>query len=230
MSNDTTSLAIPPGITAQPPPGLVTAQLLARDVAEAAAGAIWPGMTEKDLARWAEETLRAGGSTGLWTMVNVGFGAGSLKCFPTEMPSDRMLWNIDCGYIDVHPVVDGWWGDCTRTFVVGDQPDYVDAKDHIQSIHDTVLAAARPGMPANELWGVFHDLVAGTEWHHLDRLGNIGHSIGQNVSYTLGYIDRHNTTPMWGGWAVEPFIGNHSYGVKVEDVIWFGTEGCTVIR
>ena len=79
-------------------------------------------MTEKDLARWAEETLRAGGSTGLWTLVNVGFGEGSLKCFPTEMPGDRMLWNIDCGFIDVHPVVDGWWGDCTRTFVVGEQP------------------------------------------------------------------------------------------------------------
>lgn len=220
----------PEGLTAAPPEGLVKAQLLARDVAEAAAEVCWPGMTEKELARWAEETLRARGSTGLWTMVNVGFGAGSLKCFPTEMPSDRMLWNLDTGYIDVHPVVDGWWGDCTRTFVIGDQPEYLQAKVDIQAIHDQVLAAAYPGMPANELWAVFNDCIAGTGWNAMDRLGNIGHSIGQNISYTQGYIDKNNTTPMWGGWAVEPFIGNHNYGVKVEDVIWFGTSECTVIR
>ncbi|MCU1699211.1 MAG: hypothetical protein JWR34_5274 [Mycobacterium sp.] len=230
MNNELSSLVVPQGLSAAPPEGLVKAQLLARDVAEAAAGAAWAGMTEKDLARWAEETLRAGGSTGLWTLVNVGFGAGSLKCFPTEMPGDRMLWNIDCGFIDVHPVVDGWWGDCTRTFVVGDQPEYLEAKDEIQTIHETVLAAAYPGMPANELWAAFHDSIAGTGWNHMDRLGNIGHSIGQNVSYTKGYIDRHNTTRMWGGWAVEPFIGNHNYGVKVEDVVWFGSEGCIIIR
>jgi Xaa-Pro aminopeptidase len=230
MNHELSSSVVPAGLSAAPPEGLVKAQLLARDVAEAAADAVWAGMTEKDLARWAEETLRAGGSTGLWTLVNVGFGAGSLKCFPTEMPGDRMLWNIDCGFIDVHPVVDGWWGDCTRTFVVGEQPEYVEAKDEIQTIHETVLAAAYPGMPANELWSAFHDSIAGTGWNHMDRLGNIGHSIGQNVSYTQGYIDRHNTTRMWGGWAVEPFIGNHNYGVKVEDVVWFGSEGCTIIR
>ena len=63
----------------------------------------------------------------------------------------------------------------------------------------------------------------------LDRLGNIGHSIGRGTSYDLGYIDRFNTTPMWEAWAVEPFFGNHLYGVKLEDVLWFGPEGCTVI-
>ncbi len=217
-------------ISPTPPAGLVTAQLLARDVAEQAAEVIWAGMTERELARWAEETMRARGSTGLWTIVNVGFGSGSLDCFPTVGPTDRMLWNIDSGFIDVHPVVDGWWGDCTRTFVMGDQPDYLEAKAEIQKIHDTVLAAAYPGMPARELWSAFNDCIVGTGWKHMDRLGNIGHSIGQNVSYTQGYIDSTNPTPMWGAWAVEPFIGNHLYGVKVEDVIWFGPDGCTVIR
>lgn len=230
MPASNASLVAPEGLSANPPAGLVRAQRLAREVAELAVDALWAGMTERELARWAEETLRARGSTGLWTPTNVGFGANSLKCFPTELPGDHMLWNIDAGFIDVHPVVDGWWGDCTRTFVVGDHPDYFEAKAEIERIHETVMAAAHPGMAANELWSAFNDCIAGTGWNHLDRLGNIGHSIGQNVSYTQGYIDRHNTTPMWGGWAVEPFVGNHLYGVKLEDVIWFGQEGCTVIR
>lgn len=60
MSKKATSLVTPRGLTAQPPEGLVKAQLLARDVAEAAESAAWAGMTERDLARWAEEALRAG--------------------------------------------------------------------------------------------------------------------------------------------------------------------------
>jgi Xaa-Pro dipeptidase len=34
---------------------------------------------------------------------------------------------------------------------------------------------------------------------------------------------------MTGAWAVEPFIGNHLYGVKREDVVWFGPTQATVI-
>ena len=220
----------PADVPVDPPEGLVRAQLMARTVAEAACDVATPGMTERELATWVETALRSAGATSLWTITNVGFGEGSLRCFPTVPPSDRQLWNIDVGHVDVHPVVDGWWGDCTRTLVVGEHPDYVEARDEIQAIHDAILEAATPGMPARQLWEVYRDALAGTDWRPLDRLGNIGHSIGRNASYTEGYIDRHNTTPMWGAWAVEPFIGNHLYGVKVEDVIWFGPDGCTVIR
>ena len=64
----------------------------------------------------------------------------------------------------------------------------------------------------------------------LDRLNNIGHSLGQGTSYDLGYLDPWNETRLHGAWAIEPFVGNHLWGVKLEDVVWFGSERCTVIR
>jgi hypothetical protein len=35
---------------------------------------------------------------------------------------------------------------------------------------------------------------------------------------------------MWGAWAVEPFLGTAGFGVKLEDVVWFGPDGCVVVR
>jgi Xaa-Pro aminopeptidase len=214
-----------------PPDGLVRAQRLAIAVAEQIAREAAPGQTEIEIRDQADKLLEASGSVEVWTPTNVGVGAGTLTCFPTDVPSDRVLWNIDLGFVDVHPTTfDGWWGDCTRSFVRGDNPGYHAALDEIRRIHEAVLAAARPGMRACELFAVFDHALQPTGFKLLDRLNNIGHSLGQHTSYDLGYLDPWNTTPLWGSWAVEPFVGNHLWGVKLEDVIWFGREECTVIR
>ena len=155
----------------------------------------------------------------------------TLCCFPTEPPTARALWSLDVGHVDIHPVTaDGWWGDCTRTLIRGDVPEHAAMHGQLAELHRLLLDSARPGMPANELYALFtaecgrYGLVA------LDRLHNIGHSLDRERSYEAGFIDAHNTVPMWGAWAVEPFAGNHLYGVKLEDVVWFGPGRCTVVR
>ena len=30
---------------------------------------------------------------------------------------------------------------------------------------------------------------------------------------------------MWGAWAIEPFVGNYLAAIKLEDVVWFGSDG-----
>lgn len=221
----------PPDLTDVPPAGLVIAQRLAVQVAEHVAAQAQAGQTEIAVRDWTEQLLEDRGSAGTWTITNVGFGAGTLSCFPTEGPSDRVLWNIDLGFVDVHPITaDGWWGDCTRSFMRGDNRGYRDAMDTIGRIHQTTLAAARPGMRACDLFFAFQEALEPTGLRLLDRLNNIGHSLGQGTSYDLGYLDPWNETRLWGAWAVEPFVGNHLWGVKQEDVIWFGDQNCTVIR
>jgi len=222
---------VKPDLTPDPPPGLVAAQRVAVGAAEHAIRTAAPGTSERELSLLAEAHARSLGATDFWTITNVGFGVGSLRCFPTEPPTDRTLWSLDVGHVDVHPVTrDGWWGDCTRTLVTGEVPEYVEMQGEMEEAHRLLLDSTRPGMPANELYGLFardcerYGLLA------LDRLHNIGHSLGRSTSYDLGYIDRHNTTPMWGAWAIEPFFGNHLYGVKLEDVVWFGSEQCRVVR
>ena len=219
------------GLTEDPPEGLVRAQRLAISVAEKIASEVAAGQTEAETRDWANALIEASGGAGIWTITNVGFGVGTLRCFPTEPPTDRPLWNIDLGTIDVHPVTpDGWWGDCTRSFMRGDNPGYRAALEEIRHIHEATLAAARPGMRACDLFAAFADALQPTGLKLLDRLNNIGHSLDQNSSYDLGYLDPWNETRLQGAWAVEPFVGNHLWGVKLEDVVWFGNERCTVIR
>jgi len=214
-----------------PPAGLVTAQMLAIEAAEAACEWARPGITEIELAKWADDYAVKAGATGVWAGTLVGFGPGTLRCFPTELPTDRPLWNLDLGHIDILPVtVDGWWGDCSRSLVRGDNPAQHALLRVVDEIHETVLAAARPGMRACDLFAVYAAACERASLLPLDRLGNVGHSIGHSTSYDDGYIDPWNETEMWGAWAIEPFVGNYIQAIKLEDVVWFGSESCTVIR
>lgn len=63
----------------------------------------------------------------------------------------------------------------------------------------------------------------------LDLLGNIGHSLTAGAAYTHGFIDAGNAAPMWGAWAIEPFAQRGEVAVKVEDVVWFGRDGCEIL-
>lgn len=213
------------------PDGLLRAQRMAIEIAERVVADAQVGETEAQVAARVDALVLELGGTGTWTPTVVGFGIGTLSCFPTDVPSDRPLWGIDLGTIDVHPITaDGWWGDCTRTLQRGDNIPQRRARETVERIHADLLDAARPGMRAHELFGLFAAALAPTGLLLLDRLQNIGHSLGRETSYDDGYIDAFNDTVMTGAWALEPFIGNHLYGVKREDVLWFGTERVTVIR
>lgn len=217
-------------LTDTPPAGLVAAQRLAIQVAEEIASNAQPGETEITIRDRADQRMLELGSTEPWTPTVVGVGIGTLSCFPTDIPSERFLWNLDLGFVDVHPTTkDGWFGDCTRSFIRGNNVPQQRALDTIEALHAGVLAAARPGMRACDWFAEFEALRAPTGLLLLDRLQNIGHSITQDSSYDEGYIDEWNETPLTGAWAVEPFIGNHLYGVKREDIVWFGPTKCTVI-
>jgi len=214
----------------EPPEGLVRAQRLAIDVAETIARQAAPGDSERLTRDRADALVLERGGTGVWTPTTVGFGVGTLSCFPTDVPSERVLWNLDLGMVDVHPVTaDGWWGDCTRSLQRGDNPGQAEALATVERIHAKLLAAASPGMRARDWFGIFRAELDKTPYVLLDRLSNIGHSLDASTSYDDGYIDAWNDTEMRGAWAVEPFIGTHLYGVKREDVVWFGPSRVTVI-
>jgi len=215
----------------EPPRGLVEAQRLAIRVAELIVKETVPGQTEKEVVVRADYLIMSLGGVGVWTPTVVGFGIGTLSCFPTDVPSDRPLWNIDLGHVDVHPItVDGWWGDCTRTLQAGDNRPQGAALATIQQVHQHVLESAYVGMRACDLFAIFAKAIAPTGYLLMDRLQNIGHSLTQNSSYDGGYLDAYNETVLEGAWAVEPFIGNHLYGVKLEDVLWFGKTKVTIVK
>src|SRR5438128_6758026 len=109
----------------KPPHGLVAVQRIAVEVAERAASEAAPGMTEIELRDLVEAWLRERGCADVWSITNVGFGARSTICFPDQPPTGNVLGARGVGHVDLHPISpDGWWGDCTRTFSLGGDPEH----------------------------------------------------------------------------------------------------------
>ncbi|MCI1674167.1 MAG: M24 family metallopeptidase [Bifidobacterium tibiigranuli] len=220
-----------PQTTNIPPRGLIEAQRIAVQAAEQTVASTCAGETEIDAFRHVETYARSLGAVDFWTPTVVGFGPGSLSCFPTDKPSDRPLWNLDIGHVDVHPITsEGWWGDCTRSIVTGEHPRHHELFKTVNDIHNEVLASLKVGMRACDAFAIFERLLKKTPYRLLDRLENIGHSLDQGDSYSAGYLNRWNENVLSGAWAFEPFIGTDLYGGKVEDVVWFGSDTCTILR
>lgn len=213
------------------PDGLVAVQRVARECVEAAAGLAEPGMTEIELRDIVERLLAERGCEELWSITNVGFGPRSTICFPDQPPTETALGPNDVGHVDVHPIsVDGWWGDCTRTFQLGSEPERARAFETLRRIHEETLARCTPGMRACDLFNGCFEAIEEAGYRLLDPWSNIGHSLKQGSAYDEKFIDATNERELWGAWAVEPFLGTEDFGVKLEDLVWFGEDGCEVLR
>jgi Xaa-Pro aminopeptidase len=214
-----------------PPPGLAAVQRIARETAEWAAGRAEPGMSEIELRDLIEEHARGLGAVDFWSITNVGFGSRSTICFPDQPPIENRLGATDVGHVDVHPIdAGGYWGDCTRTFTRGRNEEHQQAFAAVRGIHEQTLASCRPGMRAQELFAPCLQAIEQAGYRLLDPWSNIGHSLRRGSAYDEKFIDAGNERQMWGAWAVEPFLGTDAFGVKLEDVVWFGGDRCVVLR
>lgn len=219
-----------PDVSDVPPPGLVRAQSIAKGAAAAGLAIASQGVSEQDVELAVSTYLIQCGVEHVWTITNVGLGENTLVCFPTNPPTSLKAVEKDVLMVDVHPITaDGSWGDCTRCAVVGDYPEAQRALADLEKIHYEVLEKCKPGMPANELFGISHQRLIAEGYVLLDQLGNIGHSLTAGAAYLHQFIDAGNETPMWGAWAIEPFAARDGIAVKVEDLVWFGRDGCVVL-
>ncbi|WP_275785848.1 M24 family metallopeptidase [Pararhizobium gei] len=216
-----------PDVSDTPPAGLVAAQRIAKGAAAAGLAVAAQGVSEQEVELAVSAYLIENGIDHVWTITNVGLGENTLVCFPTNPPTALRAVERDVLMVDVHPITaDGSWGDCTRCAVIGDYPEAASALRDLERIHYETLEKCRPGMPANELFGISHERLTAEGYILLDQLGNIGHSLTAGAAYLHQFIDAGNDTPMWGAWAIEPFAARDGIAVKVEDLVWFGRNHC----
>lgn len=219
-----------PDVSVVPPAGLVEAQRLARGAAEAGCAAARPGVTETGIELAVSRWMSGQGVSDVWTITNVGVGPNAHTCFPTQGPGALAMADADLAMIDVHPVTaDGFWGDCTRCAIVGHHPAAQQGLADLTALYHEVMSTAASGMPAQDLFGAMHGRMESEGFTLLDTLANIGHSLAPGAAYLDGFIDASNDCPMWGAWAVEPFAERDGAAVKVEDLYWFGRDGCILI-
>jgi methionyl aminopeptidase len=138
--------------------------------------------------------------------------------------SDRELKDGDILNIDVTAIVDGWHGDTSRMYLVGDPP--LKARRLVDVTHDAMMrgiAAIKPGATTGDLG---HAIQAYAEAHSYAVVRDFcGHGVGQ-VFHDMPNI-LHYGRPGAGLafregmiFTVEPMINAGKYAVKLKSDGW----------
>jgi methionyl aminopeptidase len=170
-------------------------QALARDTLTAIRAEIRPGATEASLVTACRQLMDGAGATAYWWYGTPAYIlAGDALRASVEgdvyLPREVPLRADDMVTIDLAPEVDGYWGDCARSYFLRNG-ELVDAESAgaeqaegmatEAALHALLREAANPMMTFRELHGVIADEVARRGYENLDFLGNFGHSIGGDV-------------------------------------------------
>jgi Xaa-Pro aminopeptidase len=187
---------------------------------------ITSGRTERDVARDLENRMLDGGADGRAFETIVATGSNS--AIPHHRPTDREIAVGDLLKIDFGALYKGYHADCTRTFVVGREPEAWQ-----REIFDVVRVAQRAGR---------HALVPGAELQSIDdaarevvrRAGfgeqfthGLGHGVGLEIHEApmIGYTAEGRIgarTPV----TVEPGVYLPGRGgVRIEDTLVVGESG-----
>jgi Xaa-Pro aminopeptidase len=218
------------------------AQAVARGTLVAIQKEIKAGSTEASLASACRCLMDAAGATGYWWYTTPAYVlAGSSVRLSVEgdsyVPRDEPIGADGMITIDLHPEVDGHWGDFARTYflrdgkVVTPEAAGYEEADGIATeaaLHALIQAKARPEMTFQELHSLIERDIARRGYENLDFLGNFGHSIGADVS-TRAFLDancsqRLDTAPLM---TFEPHIAKpgRPWAFKYEEIYLFDDAG-----
>jgi methionyl aminopeptidase len=213
-------------------------QAMARDTLAAIGAFIRPGATEASLLAECRRLMDARGATGYWW-----FGVPAVILAGPRLrdsvegdvfePSDVPIAADDMVTIDLAPEIDGYWGDCARSFflkggvlVSAEEAGIAQAEGMAAeaALHAHLLTVARPEMTFRALHAAIEAEVHGLGFENLDFLANYGHNIGQDL-HARAFIDancalRLDSVPMF---TFEPHIAKagSALAFKYEEVYRF---------
>jgi methionyl aminopeptidase len=136
------------------------------------------------------------------------------------IPSEQQLNNGDIVNIDVTVIVDGWHGDSSRTFLVGNRVSF-QAKKLVEVTYEAMMRAievVRPDVPFNEIGRIIEQYV--TKHHFSVVRDYCGHGIGKVFHASpnvLHFYDKKCDLIMQKGmfFTIEPMINAGSYETRL---------------
>ena len=202
------------------------AQAITDETFRAILNFIRPGMTEREIAaRLVYELLRLGGERMAFDPI-VAAGANGSK--PHAQPGEQSAAPGMFVTMDFGCVYEGYCSDMTRTVCVG-QPtqEMEEVYQVVLEAQKAVLQKARAGLTGKYLDGLARQVMeeAGYEEYFSHSLG---HSLGLEVHESPG-LSHTSEKPLPAGMvtSVEPGIYIPGrFGVRIEDVVVLGEEGC----
>ncbi|WP_409329937.1 M24 family metallopeptidase [Trujillonella humicola] len=184
------------------------------------------GRTEAEVGADIAAAILAEGHVGVdFTIV----GSGPNGASPHHELSDRVVQAGDVVVVDIGgELATGYRSDCTRTYVVGGEPDARTAEWYavLQEAQQAASAAVRPGVAAEEVDATARRVIGDAGWgeHFIHRTG---HGIGLDT-HEAPYIVAGNDLPLVPGMAfsVEPGIYlPGSCGARIEDIVICTADG-----
>ena len=192
-------------------------------------GRIREGMTEKELAAELIYCLYKNGGEGLsFDPIVV---SGPNTSMPHGVPGDRRLQKGDFITLDFGVLYQGYCSDMTRTVALGF------ATDEMKKVYQTVLdaqlagiAISKAGVTGKAVDGAARDLIAAAGYGEYFGHG-YGHSLGLYIHEDPNCNPRNeNPIPLHAVCSAEPGIYiPGKFGVRIEDVVVFEENGCTIL-
>jgi methionyl aminopeptidase len=186
-----------------------------------------PGVTTGELdAIVRRMTLEAGG-----VPATLGYRGYTKSCCTSinhvvchGIPGDKALKDGDIVNIDVTPILDGWHGDTSRMYFVGDVP--LKARKLVDVTHECLMLGLEQAIPGNHLGDVAHAIQSHAEKHRYGVVRDFcGHGLGRlfHDSPEVIHAGRPGTGPeLKPGmfFTVEPMINIGRPDVKLLDDGW----------
>ena len=140
------------------------------------------------------------------------------------IPGDRVLKDGDVVNVDVTPVLDGWHGDSSRMYLVGDVP--LKARRLVEVTYECLMLGIEQARPGNHLGDVAHAIQTHAERNRYSVVRDFcGHGLGRlfHDSPEVVHAGRPGTGPeLKPGmfFTVEPMINTGRADVKLLDDGW----------
>lgn len=190
-----------------------------------------PGTTEREMVNTFREVVIASGvcTPSSWSMFSTGESGSRLT-----IPGDAVIQKGDVVKFDagVGAEFDFYLTDTSRSWVMeGADPALYKLKDRLYEGQRRMIAAAKPGLPINELYHIAYDYVK--EAYPSYRRGHQGHSISLGpATAEAPYINPTTTRPLEAGmvmaFEVPCYIGGVQ-GFNIEDMVLITEDGCEVL-
>jgi Xaa-Pro aminopeptidase len=189
------------------------------------------GTTEKMIANECTRLLEKAGIKDWWyhgipAFVLVGKRSILSISGRDYIPSDTQVQMGDLVTIDLSPEIDGYWGDCARSYTVDGAID-AELSEGIEAekqLHRLMQSIATPKMTMHDLYVFMNEEIKKLGYQNLDFKGNLGHSIEKEINKRR-YIEAGNTTALGELllFTFEPHISklNSKHGFKRENIYYF---------
>jgi methionyl aminopeptidase len=207
--------------------GMRRAGRAAAEILDAVAPHVVPGVSTQEIDNIVYRmTIEAGGFP-----ATLGYRGYTKSCCISinhvvchGIPSERTLREGDIVNIDVTPIVDGWHGDSSRMYLVGDVP--LKARKLVDVTYECLMLGLEQAKPGNHLGDIGHAIQRHAEGNRYSVVRDFcGHGVGRvfHDSPEVVHAGRPGTGPeLKPGmiFTVEPMINIGRPDVKVLEDGW----------